>query len=336
MTSVRFKLKAIGDHPVLDIAPLSTRMVSAYQDRTGRTHVFTDRIDHDRETAFDLIIDSFDASIAYYSSADLKTFVDHGIAVDKGRWTGRVATSDPDCIGCASPGVAVADGRVLLFHAGRGPCDPAGPFHRATGLPKLPGRIMLAMADTDDRGAPAGPFVKQGPVTDFSDPWRSVRHDDPCAVVDGDRIYLFYKAISWQGDRKSRVIGLAIGRVDDPAGPYEMHPDPVLVTGPDGETPRVFKLGDAWHMFFLRTKSRAQKTGRVYEHYATDDPTRWTLVDDKVYESFSPVPGRSAPDMCPIWTPFGAGPPQLAFGVRMDDTDERLKQWLFRIEATGV
>ena len=334
--NVRFKLNPVGNRPVLDISPLSTRMVSAYQDRTGCTHVFTDRIDHDRKTAFDLVIDSFDAVIGRYSSADLKAFSDHGVVVDKGRWTGLAGTSDSDCIGSASPGVAVAGGRVLLYYAGRGPCDPAGPFHRATGLPQLPGRIMLATANADQNGAPAGPFSKQGPVTDGEAAWRAVRHDDPCAVVDGERIYLFYKALSWQGESRKRVIGLALGRVDDPAGPYEMMPDPVLVTDPDGETPRVFKLGDTWHMFFLRTKSQAQRSGRVYEHYATEDPTRWTLIDDKVYESFSLIPGEGAPDMCPIWTPFIEGSPRLAFAVRMDETDGRLKQWLWRIETSGA
>ena len=90
-------------------------------------------------------------------------------------------------------------------------------------------------------------------------------------------------------------------------------------------------------MFFLRTKSTAQRAGRVYEHYVTNDPTQWMLVDDKVYESASPVPGAGAPDMCPIWTPFVDGPPgapELAFGVRMDESDGRLKQWLFSIETT--
>ena len=327
-----FRFQGIGNRPVFDIAPFSSRMVSAYQDRRGRTHLFTDRIDHDRRTAFDLVIDSFDADIAYYTSDDLKTFVDHGLVAVKGVWRGKAEASDLDCIGCASPAVAVAGRHVLLFYAGRGPCDPAGPFIRSTGLPQLPGRIMLASADNDESGAPCGRFVKQGPVTDYAASWRAVRHDDPCAVVDGDRIYLFYKAISWHRSDRKRVIGLAIGRVDDPFGPYAMHPTPVLVTDPDGETPRVFKVGKTWHMFFLRTKSQAQTRGRVYEHYTTDDPTRWTLIDDKVYESASAVPGQGAPDMCPIWKPFCEGPPEMAFSVRLDESDGRLKQWLWKIE----
>ncbi len=332
MTSMRFRMALIGDAPVFDISPISSRMVSAYQDRTGCTHLFTDWIDHDRQTAFDMVIDSFDTKIAYYSSPDLKQFDDHGIVVDRDSEPGA-----RDNIGAASPAVAVAGDKVLLYYAGRGPCDPAGPFHRATGLPQLPGQIGLAIAPADENGAPCGPFVKHGPITDYGAPWRTMRHDDPCAVIVEDQIYLFYKGISRRGDRNARVIGLARGRVDDPAGPYELLPDPVLVTEPDGETPRVFKVGDAWHMFFLRTKSTAQRAGRVYEHYVTNDPTQWMLVDDKVYESASPVPGAGAPDMCPIWTPFVDGPPgapELAFGVRMDESDGRLKQWLFSIETT--
>jgi len=99
MTNVQFRLRLLGDRPIFDIAPLSSRMVSAYQDRTGRTHLFTDRLDHDRTTAFDLVIDSFDAEIAYYSSHDLTSFTGHGPVVSKGRWTGRTEDSDLDCIG---------------------------------------------------------------------------------------------------------------------------------------------------------------------------------------------------------------------------------------------
>lgn len=211
MTNMRFRLRLLGDRPIFDIAPLSSRMISAYQDRTGRTHLFTDRLDHDRTTAFDLVIDSFDAEIAYYSSNDLTSFTGHGPVASKGRWTGRIEDSDLDCIGCASPGVVVAGGHVLLFHAGRGPCDPAGPFIRATGLPQLPGRIMLAAAVADDDGAAAGPFEKRGPITDYDAPWatrRPVRRRGRrphLPLLQGDQLAgASTQACHWPGDRPRR------------------------------------------------------------------------------------------------------------------------------------
>ena len=100
-----FTFHPLGDAPVFSIAPCSTRMTATYQDRAGRYHLFTDYVDPRRETPFENRLDSWDAHIRYFSSNDQKTFNDHGIAVDIGRWTGDPETSDLDGVGAASPGV---------------------------------------------------------------------------------------------------------------------------------------------------------------------------------------------------------------------------------------
>lgn len=151
--------------------------------------------------------------------------------------------------------------------------------------------------------------MKQGPITNFDAPWRSVRHDHPCALVTEDGISLFYRGISRAEDFNPRVVGLARSGNGTPDGPYEFLRDPVLSVPGGGETPRVFRVGETWHIFYLQYTSPAQKKGRVYAHYQANDPTRWTLVSASVYESGSVPPGVGAADMCPIWTPFEEGPP---------------------------
>ena len=68
----RFSTRPMGDWPVFRIAPHGTHMASAYRDRTGRCHSFTDFIDHERQTAFDLVIDSFDAVLPARSVPEVR------------------------------------------------------------------------------------------------------------------------------------------------------------------------------------------------------------------------------------------------------------------------
>ena len=193
MNSYRFV--PARDRPVLSLAPLCTRMVAAYRDRAGTVHLFTDAYDPRRETAFDNPLDSWEAEPRYLTTTDFESWQDHGFVLTRGRWRGDVARSDGDCVGVASPGVAVAGGKVLLFYAGKGPANPAGPFARTTNREDLPGLIHLAVAPADENGAPAGPFEKRGPVTDYDAEWRSIRHDDPNAVVTDEEVLLFFKGI---------------------------------------------------------------------------------------------------------------------------------------------
>ena len=337
------------DRPVWSTAPLCTRMVSPYRDRAGRVHIFADSFDPSEPGRFQDRLSSWAAVQRYYSTAHFERFDDHGVVVGRGRWTGDPATSDPDCVGAGSPGVTVAGDRVLLFYAGRGPADPAGPFEHSMNRADLPGQIMLAIAPADADGAPVGPFVKQGAVTDHGAPWRSIRHDDPRPVVTGDEILLFFKAIGLDdgpgiepGDTyANRVIGLARTPIDRPAGPYAIHPEPVLRSERGCESPRVFRVGDEWHMFVLRYSTPERPGMRRYGHYRGADPFNWELVNDDAYVTTSDRPGVGAADMCPVWTPFEDGPPRLALANRIDDGtfgDPGLfKQWLWEIrEVPGA
>ena len=113
-------IQPLGVEPRFSIVPYSTRMVTSYQDRSGRYHLFTDAIDHERSGPV-RELDSWDAVIRYYASDDLRGFTYQGVVIDKGCWTGDVATSEADCVGVASPGIAVVGNRLLLFYAGHGP-----------------------------------------------------------------------------------------------------------------------------------------------------------------------------------------------------------------------
>ena len=252
------------ERPVWSTAPLTTRMVSPYRDRTGRVHIFADSFDPSQPGRFQDRLSSWAAVQRYYSTADFERFDDHGVVVGRGRWSGDPATSDADCVGAGSPGVTVAGDRVLLFYAGRGPADPAGPFAHSMNRADLPGQIMLAIAPADADGAPADPFVKQGAVTDYGAPWRSIRHDDPRPVVTEDEILLFFKGIGPGDTYANRVIGLARTPIDRPAGPYAIHPEPVLRSDRGCESPRVFRFGDEWHMFVLRYSTPGRPGMRRY------------------------------------------------------------------------
>ena len=313
MMGTTFTFVPARDRPVWSTAPLSTRMVSPYRDRAGRVHIFADSFDPSEPGRFQDRLSSWAAVQRYYSTADFERFDDHGVVVGRGRWTGDPATSDADCVGAGSPGVTVAGDRVLLFYAGRGPADPAGPFEHSMNRADLPGKIMLAIAPADANGAPAGPFVKQGAVTDYGAPWRSIRHDDPRPVVIEDEILLFFKGIGPGDTYANRVIGLARTPIDRPAGPYEIHPAPVLRSERGTESPRVFRGADPFH---------------------------WELVNDDAYVTTSDRPGVGAADMCPVWTPFEDGPPRLALANRIDDGtfgDPGLfKQWLWEIREVSA
>ncbi len=328
------------DQPVWNTSPLSTRMVSPYTDRKGRVHIFADSIDPRKPNRFSDRLSSWAAEQRYYSTKDFKHFEDHGVVVERGVWTGDANTSDGDCVGAGSPGVTVVNGQVLLFYAGRGPVDPDSLFEQTINHADLPGRIMLAVAPADSAGAPAGPFEKHGPVTDYGAIWRSIRHDDPRPVVFEDEILLFFKGIGPGKTHANRVIGLAHSPINRPMGPYTIYPEPVLCSERGIESPRVFRVGLEWHMFCLRYSMPGSSRMRCYGHYRGEDPFHWELVRDDVYVTTSNRPGVGAADMCPIWTPFSEGPPRIAFANRIDDGTYGdpgiFKQWLWEIREVAV
>lgn len=333
----RFNIVCAENAPVFSIAPQSTRMVSAYKDRKGRCHVITDVIDHDRETPFNTVA-SWDASLEYYLSEDLKTFTHKGIVAKRGTWTGNPKTSDSDCVGVASPSVIVTSDRVWVYYASRGPRNPMGPFHIRGAKPNapdaLPGRIEACSAPVDNDGAPIGPFEKAGVVVDLGAGPRSIRLDDPCAMIYQNRIWMFFKAIGNAdsvGD--NRVVMLAHAPADRPEGPFTVVPDPVLKVKGGGEMPRVFHDGYHWHMFFRRFNP----TSEIWEHYAANDPTQWELISDTLFGCAGPNPGKSVTDICPIWRPFSDAPPRQCFAAGLDDGTfgdaGRIKQWLCEIRS---
>ena len=330
-----YRFAPARDRPVLSLAPLCTRMVAAYRDRAGTVHLFTDAYDPRRETAFDDPLDSWEAEPRYLTTTDFNSWQDHGFALTRGRWRGGVARSDGDCVGAASPGVAVAGGKVLLFYAGKGPANPAGPFARTADREDLPGLIHLAVAPADENGAPAGPFEKRGPVTDYDAEWRSIRHDDPNAVVTGEEVLLFFKGIGPGQSHANRVFGVARTPVDRPEGPYRIHPEPILRTDRGVESPRVFRAGGEWQMFALQYSLPGDDRPRRYGHFR-GDLLHWELVNDEVLATTSDRPQHGAADMCPLWTPFEPGPPKFAFSNRLDDgawgDPGVFKQWLWEIE----
>jgi hypothetical protein len=335
----RFTFVQTSDSPAFHIAPWCTRMTASYEDRNGLIHIFTDAYDPGRKTPFDDPLDSWEAVQQYYTTKDFREYQSHGTVVDKGSWTGDPATSDIDCVGAPSPGVALTKEYVLLFYAGKGPAAPTGPFKRTPNREDLPGRIMLAVAHRDKAGAADGPFRKQGAVIDYGAAWRSIRHDDPCPVVTDKEILLFFKGIGPGKPYSNRAIGLARTSLDTPFGPYSVHPEPVLQEERGFESPRVFRIGDIWHMFVLRYAIPGSGRKRSYGHYVATEPTSWSLVNDDLYVTSSNNPGHGGADMCPIRRPFNEGPPAYAFANRLDTGEFGhsgvFKQWLYRIEQIG-
>lgn|GEM_PF-4905124 len=331
-----YRFEPARDRPVLSLAPLCTRMVAAYEDRVGTVHLFTDAYDPNRETSFEDPLDSWEAQTRYLTTTDFETWEDHGFVLTRGTWRGGVAHSDVDCIGTPSPGVTVVGDRVLLFYAGKGPANPAGPFVRTANREDLPGLISLAVAPADSNGAPAGPFQKCGPVTDYAASWRSIRHDDPNVIATDDEILLFFKGIGPGETHANRVFGIARTPIDRPEGPYVIHPEPIMRTNRGVESPRVFRVGDAWHMFALQYSLPGDAKPRRYGHFSGPDPMHWELVNDEVLATTSDRPQHGAADMCPLWRPFASGAPKLAFSNRLDDGTHGhegvYKQWLWEVK----
>ena len=224
--------------------------------------------------------------------------------------------------GRRQPGVTVAGDRVLLFYSGRGPADPAGPFQHSMNRADLPGQIMLATAPGDADGAPAGPFgeAERGDRLRRAvalDPARRPaasdrRRRDP-AVLPGHRPS---RHLRQPGDRAGAH---ADRPIDRPAGPYAIHPEPVLRSKCGCESPRLDRIGDEWHMFVLRYTARPSGLGCA--------ATATTAVPIGVTGSWSTTPPTSPPATAPAWarptcarwTPLEDAPPRLALANRIDD-----------------
>ena len=260
-----FHLVLDGNKPVFEIGPNQCRMATCYRDKAGTYHLFTDFMEK--------VTHSFGAEIRYYRSSDLRTWKFVDTVVKKG------AGADGDVFGAASPHVLATNKRIYLFYSGR--AEPVGGRFDAYARPGqagyAAGRIMLATAAADEHGAPAGAFRKQGVLAEPGDCSDAMRMDDPCAVVDGDTIHLFFKGFDNNRNRDHVRVGYARATLADMK--FTKHPDPILAVPGGGEMPRVFREGAAWHMFYHHFGGG----GSTWRHHVSDDGLHWRLYQSSFF-----------------------------------------------------
>ena len=115
--------------------------------------------------------DSYDSNVGAFSSPDgLSNWTYHGIVVARG------ASGSPDAGGCASPGAAVVDNKVLLGYAAE-PHDGGA------------GNREIAMAVADH---PLGPFVKQQTPVARDVCGGTGRCDDVIMQTHGGDVHLYH------------------------------------------------------------------------------------------------------------------------------------------------
>ncbi len=260
-----FQLVLDDKKPAFDISPNQTRMATCYRDMTGTYHLFADFM----ETS----TGSWNAVVRYYRSIDLRTWEFVETVVEKGDG------SDADAFGAASPHVLATDDNIYLFYAGR--ANPVGGQLNSTAqrdqLGYMACRIMLASAKADKHGAPIGAFQKQGVLVEPGDGWDSMRLDDPCAVLDGGTVHLFFKGFDNNRNRNHVRVGYAKAKLADMN--FRKHTEPILAVPGGGEMPRVFRKGDTWHMFY----HHFGKTGSTWQHHISDDGIHWRLFDSSFF-----------------------------------------------------
>jgi len=254
-----FQLVLDGDKPAFEIGPNQCRMATCYRDKAGTYHLFTDFMEK--------VAHSFGAEIRYYRSDDLRdwTFVDTVVK--------RGAGTDGDAFGAASSHVLATDKRIYLFYSGRA-APVGGKFdaYAPSGQPGYgAGRILLATAAADEHGAPAGVFRKQGVMVEPGDGWDAMRLDDPCAVLDGQTVHLFFKGFDNNRNRNHVRVGYARAALADMA--FTKHPEPVLAVPGGGEMPRVFRESGVWHMFYHHFGGG----GSTWRHHVSEDGLHWRL-----------------------------------------------------------
>jgi hypothetical protein len=108
-----------------------------------------------------------------------------------------------------------------------------------------------ATAAADEQGAPAGAFRKQGVLAEPGDGWDAMRLDDPCAVLDGDTVHVFFKGFDNNRNRDRVRVGYARAALADLK--FTKHPEPILAVAGGG--------------------------GSTWRHYVSDDGLHWRLYD---------------------------------------------------------
>ena len=300
--------------PVFDLTPHQVRMATCYRDKNGIYHLFTDYIDADMST-----IDSWGAEIRYYKSSDLRNWEYIETPAPRGR------TGEPDSFGAASPHVLATDNKIFLFYASRQVHGDAemNCFSRPGEPGYMSGSIMVSVADTDVNGAPAGSFKKHGVVLKSGTGWNSMRLDDPCALLEGDNIHLYFKGFDNNLDHERICVGRSSAKLNDME--FISHPGPVLAVPGGGEMPRVFMKEGHWNMFYRHFAG----PGKPYSwHYhQSEDGINWT---QNPINFFDGCPGPS--DIMFIYEMNGelSAEPQLL--VAGSDNGMQ-KLWLYSIKG---
>jgi len=350
-----FRLSPMTGIPPWSIAPHSTRMVCGYRDRTGVVHLFADYLDA-RRKPFGELTASWDASIAYYTTSDFRTFEDHGTVVQR--------NSDPflpDSIGVGSPSVAVdvEGNRLLLFYAARGPGDPNTPeiFDPRDAVGKMPsavhGRIMLVTSPLDSNGAPVLPFRTKQVVMDCTNEpgLFSTRMDGPSPALVAGNLWLFFKAIGHYVDEhgqysttgtfaENRRLFLMQGRPTGDSFSFTVDESAAFCLPGGVEMPRpLHEPGVGWHLFYKLFAPEQYH----WEHYlfpgdenTGPDIQAGQLADNRFFNSAGPTPGVCVSDMNFIASPFEGPIPTLAIAAGLDDGTfgnmNVIKQWFHHVE----
>lgn len=202
---------------------------SAHVWKDGRIYVYTS---HDQECQEDFWMKDWHV----FSSADLKTWTDHGaiFSVKDLTWADDYAWA-PDC--------AYKNGKYYF-------CFPVGTGHKDRVDPSKSTKWMgIGIAESD---SPTGPFKDMigGPL------WRKPYANDPCLFVDDDgKAYIYvpgYKVVEMNDDMRS--IKGELHKMD--MGGYE----------PKMEGPWVFKRNGKYYYTM-------PENNRVLTYYMSDSPT---------------------------------------------------------------
>lgn len=322
--SIKFQFLPLKETPVFNIAPHHARMCSCYQDRHNNFHLFVDYIDASLKT-----VHSWGAEIRYYRSSNLTNWKYVDTVIPKGAYyKNKPEESDFDCYGASCPHVICTDDTIYLFYSGRkglAPGEAWDSYAEPGEKGYMASRIMLATAHADADGAPAGNFTKHGILFDLGEDWDSMRNDDPCAVLDKDKIHLYYKGFRTIRDFNQVKIGYASALVRDMR--FTKHHSPILSVSGGCEMPRVFRLGKTWHML-LRHFEKGD--GTLWKQYVSHNGLEWKLNDSNLFDCAGPTPGRVT-DMAPVWGINGELcrlPLALATGM---DEDGVLKLWAYEL-----
>ncbi len=327
--SIRIRFTLEDESPVLDLAPDHSRMASCCRDQAGVYHLFTDVIAAGLQT-----VHSWEAEIRHFRSRDLKTWE---AVADMTFIRGQQGA--PDSFGVASPHMLSVPekGRVYLFYAGRGHPRP-GEAWNGRALPGEPGyvssHIMMASAEADADGAPVGPFGERRLIVGLDAAWRNMRVDDPCAIVVDGHVHLYFKGFGVPGpfhDGRHELLkcGYAVADLDDMRFSVCSSPLPGL---DGGEMPRVFTLGDQWHLLY---RCFAPAPGETHwQYYISQDGIEWRLNQSRLFTR-PHCPRNALPyDMAPVYGVNGElAEPPAALACGQDQADGCLKQWLYRLET---